>query len=197
MKEDIQAMLDIGLLPYWKIPGPGKNNSDNKKYDNKNNNNEDNHDDKKEEDASWLSGQVDEDVFQKFVGSQAEEEAWSEYQKTMPMMTGSHSLVARGMYELQIRQWFKHFHSEQFLVMKLEDMAVEGGVQRCVERAFRHVGLPPDYRVKDVSPKNMRCYNPMSLEIKELLERFYAPHNRRLEEVLGGDCDNDSWKVAW
>eukprot|EP00814_Leptocylindrus_danicus_P009820 CAMPEP_0116015152 /NCGR_PEP_ID=MMETSP0321-20121206/6672_1 /TAXON_ID=163516 /ORGANISM="Leptocylindrus danicus var. danicus, Strain B650" /LENGTH=697 /DNA_ID=CAMNT_0003484879 /DNA_START=77 /DNA_END=2173 /DNA_ORIENTATION=- len=169
VKEDILAMKDIGLIPYWKIPN-----------------------DKKDDEDAWFSGEVDYEIFEKFAGSPEEEKAWSEYQKGMPMMTGSHSLVARGMYELQIRQWFKHFDRDQFLVLKLEDMAVEGGVQRCVRRAFKHVGLPPDYRVQDVSPKNARSYNPMCDQTKALLERFYAPHNRRLEAILG-----EEWKNAW
>lgn len=51
-----------------------------------------------------------------------------------------------------------------------------------------HVGLPPD-RVEDTNPQNTRAYEPLdsASEVACRLRQFYAPHNRRLARLFGGD----------
>jgi len=106
------------------------------------------------------------------------------------MSSGSHSLISRGMYEIQLRQWFKAFPPEMFLVLKLEDMKMEGGVQLVMDRVWQHLDLP-SFRVKDTSPKNARSYtDSLSEKTEDVLERFFAPHNQRLKGLLG--CEWDS-----
>jgi hypothetical protein len=134
---------------------------------------------------------LDQSIFQNFVGSEEEEIAFQKYLKNhVPMNTGSHCIVSRGMYELQLRPWFKSFSRETFLVLKLEDMKGEG-VQTMMEEVWKHLDLPP-YNVEDESAKNTRSYDKLSDETKEMLQRFFAPHNERLEKLLG-----DGWKDPW
>ena len=51
-----------------------------------------------------------------------------------------------------------------------------------------HIGLPPD-RVEDTAPQNTRAYEPLdsASDVACKLREFYAPHNRRLASLFGGD----------
>lgn len=142
------------------------------------------------------TGTVDLDRFKSFAGSAEEDNAWGRYlAKHVPLNTGSHSLLTRGLYELQLRSWYRAFDEEDILVLRMEDMAGDGGsVQSVVDRALKHLDLPP-YRVADVSVKNARKYEPMRGETEALLRRFYEPYNRRLCLLLGSEW-NDPWPHA-
>lgn len=166
VRQDIRNMKEDGLIPYW----------------------------------DEVSHTVDRTLFDTFVGSKEEDEAWTRYlTKHIPLNRGSHSLVSRGMYELNLRDWFRAFPREDFLVLKLEDMAnssssgdEEGnGVQRTVSKALRHLDLP-QYEVVDETPKNTRSYDYMEEDVRVMLERFYEPHNGRLECLLG-----EEWRDPW
>ena len=133
-------------------------------------------------------GTVDQDSFDSFVGSSKESEAWNRYLQDIPMNTGSHSLVSRGMYELQLRPWFAAFPPEDFLVFKLDDLKNDG-VQSTMNQVWKHLCLP-EIKVKDDSAKNTRSYSAMDDGIAEYLERFYEPHNRRLSLLLGSKWNN-------
>lgn len=172
--DDIMRMKKLGLIPHWKIPDG---------------------DDK----YQCLKGTVDYDVFNEFHRSKAEDEAFSAYQKLIPMNTGSHSLLGRGLYALQIRSWFAHFDNlpDRFLVIKLEDMAAPGGIQEVVRRSFRHIGLPENFKLEDESPKNKRKYSDMSDEIRIVLQRFFDPYNQRLDEMFPWEKDSGRWKNPW
>ena len=66
---------------------------------------------------------VNVEVFNNFINTRHEDEAWERYVRTrIPLNTGSYSILARGMYALQCRQWFRSFEREKFLVMKLEEL---------------------------------------------------------------------------
>lgn len=136
--------------------------------------------------------QVDQVIFDEFVGSTQEDEAWENFLKTeVPVNTGSHNLVSRGMYELNLRPWFRAFHKTQFLVIKLEDLEK---VQPVMTKVWNHLGLP-HYQVEDESAKNTRSYSDMNPETRALLARFYEPHNRRLQQLLDdATWTNNPWK---
>ena len=136
---------------------------------------------------------IDMKKFYEFSGSKKEDLAFKEYLKThVPMGTGSHSLVSRGMYELQLRQWIRAFSSDAFLVLKLEDMK-KNGVNATMKKVWKHLGLP-EYEVQDESAKNTRSYDEMKDETKEMLDRFYKPHNARLELLLGDGWSENPWR---
>ncbi len=66
---------------------------------------------------------VNMEVYHNFINTRDEDEAWERYVRTrIPLNTGSYSILARGMYALQCRQWFRSFEREKFLVMKLEEL---------------------------------------------------------------------------
>mmetsp|Transcript_13970 Transcript_13970/g.30358 ORF Transcript_13970/g.30358 Transcript_13970/m.30358 type:complete len:634 (+) Transcript_13970:594-2495(+) len=138
-----------------------------------------------------ITKEVDLRCFYEYVGSGEEDAAWEKYLKKHVLMnTGSHSLLSRGMYELQLRSWYQAFPKASILVLKLEDMS-SGGVQGVVDRALSHLELP-QYKVRDEGAKNTREYEPMKQDTEDMLRRFYAPHNERMKALLG-----DEWTDPW
>jgi hypothetical protein len=103
-----------------------------------------------------------------------------------PMDHGGHSVVARGLYVLQLRQWAQAIPSNQLLVQSIND--IKGGrheVQGTMDKVFSFLGLPP-MDVEDLAPKNVRPHGQkMSEETKSLLEGFYRPYNQELFKFLG------------
>lgn len=137
--------------------------------------------------------QLDYDLFLNFVGSEEEDKAWTRFQKRhIPLNTGSHSLLARGLYHIQIRHWFKAFPCDQFLVIQLERMKGPNGVQNIMRKVYSFLNLQ-NCKVKDDSPKNSRNYDPVEEEVVLFLKRFYEAHNKRLRELLNGD----EWTNPW
>ena len=146
---------------------------------------------------------VDRDLFNSFINTSEEDEAWERYVRTrIPLNTGSYSPLARGLYALQCRQWFRSFSKDTFLVMKLEDMSSEEkGVQWVVNRTLQHLGLPR-FDVSDVEKKNSREYvDPLEgkVELNEWLQRFFEPHNERFGRMLMEEMgyDEKDWTDIW
>ena len=136
---------------------------------------------------------VDQQIFDQFVGSKEEDEAWTRFQtKRIPLSTGSHSLLARGMYHLQLRHWFNAFPRDQFLVIQMESMKEPNGVENVMKKAYSFLNLQY-FDVEDDSPKNSREYNPVQDDVVEVLRNFYAAHNNILSQLL----DGDEWTNPW
>lgn len=136
------------------------------------------------------TGQIDTTMFQSFAGSKAENDAWDRFLVDIPMNTGSHSLIARGLYELQLRPWFKFFEQDRFMIIRLEEMNGQG-VSRIMDQVWDHLDLPR-YQFEDVAAKNTRTYDRMSVETEQYLQRFYSPHNEKFATVVGVS----GWKYA-
>lgn len=136
-------------------------------------------------------GSVDQELFDSFVGSHDEIEAWNIYLRGVPLKTGSHSLISRGMYDVQLRPWFDAFSRDDFLVFKLDDLKTKEGIQATMNDIWKLLQIP-SIEVKDDSAKNTRNYDKMDQEIREYLKRFYEPHNHRLSVLLGSEW-NDIW----
>lgn len=126
---------------------------------------------------------VDEKLFQEFINTPQEAKAFHKYVSTrIALNTGSHSLVSRGLYALQLNPWLKAFDETFFCIMELKQFSKQ---LRChMDRAFQHLQLPP-VTIDDPAPKNARAYTqPMNESTKQMLQRFYAPHNQRLQQLL-------------
>lgn len=122
-----------------------------------------------------------------------------------PMNHGGHSIVARGLYSLQLQPWLEAFPPEQIMILFLTDIqhsapnnntdvnhsCNENGelkVQTTMERVFAHVGLLP-HDLTDIAPKNSRTYEPLKGPTLERLRQFYQPFNRKLETLIGRNVD--------
>lgn len=55
-----------------------------------------------------------------------------------------------------------------------------------MDKVFDFLEFPP-HRIQDESAKNTRKYEPMAPATREKLVAFYAPYNRKLNELLGRD----------
>ncbi|MCB9758958.1 MAG: sulfotransferase [Alphaproteobacteria bacterium] len=96
---------------------------------------------------------------------------------------GGHSLLARGLYALQLQPWLAAFPG-QVHVVRIEDFATPEGARRQMEALYAHVGLPP-IRLPDPTPRNTRPSPPMPPEVEARLQDLYAPYNQRLEAMTG------------
>ena len=166
--EELRILKECGLLPHWNIE----------------------------------TGVCDDAVFADFAGSPQEDQAWQRYlEQHVPLHTGSYGLLTRGLYELQLRPWLKAFDTSQFLVLLLEDFQEDSGsdsskggggtsggtgvVTNTMQKVWKHLGLPPIDNMADETPKNQREYqNQMDEELKQYLQIFFAPYNRRLQVLL-------------
>ena len=149
---------------------------------------------------------INSDSFGSFVGSEAEEEAFSRYlQKYVKVKSGSYGIIVRGLYELQLRPWMKAFDPKQFMVLKLESMSCsvdKDRIHTVMDHVWHHLELP-FYKIEDGEIKNARSYKcEMSEETKMMLKRFYKPHNIRLSTMLKNhyleddlvDWEGDPWE---
>ena len=93
------------------------------------------------------------------------------------------SYLARGRYAEQLERWLRWFSRDQLLVEASEDLYADPGA--VVARVQRFVGLEPHpcaaYRVHN-SGGYARGLAPGT---RERLAAYFAPHNRRLEALLG------------
>jgi hypothetical protein len=92
------------------------------------------------------------------------------------------SYLARGRYAEQLERWFALYPRERFHVVRFEDLVKEPLARLNDVLAF--LGLPGASRV-DLEARNTRRYPPMSAETEQRLREQFAPHNRRLEALLG------------
>lgn len=95
------------------------------------------------------------------------------------------SYMARGVYVDQLVEWFRHFAREQVLVIRSEDFFDEpAGV---VSAVFAFLGLPGS------QPREYRRFNSggeysgINPQVRQRLTEYFAPHNRRLYDLLGRD----------
>lgn len=112
----------------------------------------------------------------------------------LPNSHGSHSLLLRGLYALQLQPWIAEFGRDAFCFVRCEDMRTPRGVQEQVDRVVEHLGLRP-HPVADTSAKNTRSYAAADEAVVQRLRDFYAPFNEDLYELLGWGEDK-RWPSA-
>ena len=131
-------------------------------------------------------GRCDQAIFEAFSNTPEEDEAWNTYlARHVALNTGSYGLLARGLYALNLRPWLQAFDKDQFLVLELATDLASDRVRSTMERVFDHVGVPSSFELPDVSPQNTRDYEPkMDADVYQYLQRFFAPHNQRFQDLL-------------
>jgi hypothetical protein len=125
---------------------------------------------------------------------------------------GGHSIIARGLYALQIRPYIEAFSVDQLKIMGIGDIKGEKlSVQESMDSVFKFIDLPShdlvityqyfsinlyfvsfdirssniSFSKDDISPKNSREYDSMNPETRTILEDFYRPFNTSLLDLLG------------
>lgn len=103
----------------------------------------------------------------------------------LPMNHGGHSIVARGLYVLQLQQWWAQWPADQIAVHSIAEIkGRKEDVQHTLDGVFRYLDLPP-HDTLDLEAKNTRKYEPIPQECRALLDAFYAPFNAQLFAALG------------
>jgi len=92
-----------------------------------------------------------------------------------------HSYLARGRYADQLERWLALYPPRQFHFILFESF-----VKRPLETlnaALGFLDLPPVASAR-LEPRNTRRYPSMQPETAQRLQKYFAPHNARLEQLL-------------
>ena len=92
-----------------------------------------------------------------------------------------------GMYVYFLENWLTAFPREQLLVIPSEDLY--GKPAETLTKVFQFLGLP-DHRLAKYDVHLQGNYEKKADDpMRERLKRFFAPHNERLEQLLGRQLD--------
>jgi hypothetical protein len=92
------------------------------------------------------------------------------------------SYVARGLYAEQLERWWQHVPRERVLVVRSEDLFANPGA--VYEEVVEFLGLPA-HRPSSFPRCNAGTYDAADERIRSRLAALFAPHNERLEQLLG------------
>jgi hypothetical protein len=95
-----------------------------------------------------------------------------------------HSYLSRGRYAEQLERWLEHIDRRRLLVLGAEDLFTEPAA--VIGQAQDFLGLARETPA-DLSAKNARSYAPIADDVRADLRQRFAPHNRRLYELVGRD----------
>lgn len=101
-----------------------------------------------------------------------------------------YSYRERGVYLPQLQRWERCFPSEQFLVLRSEDLFADQ--PRIVSEVLRFLGIPA-HTLPATEHRNRRPAERMDSRTRAELVAFYEPHNQRLYAHLGRELD---WEVG-
>lgn len=94
--------------------------------------------------------------------------------------------VWHGLYARALADWLTVFPAEQLLALPSDDLY--GAPEATLLRVQRFLGLP-EHRLARYDVHLKGDYERRSDPLRERLARFYAPHNRELEQLLGRRLD--------
>jgi hypothetical protein len=123
----------------------------------------------------------------KTLSREEEHAAWNRY---LMHPSWDQLMIGRGLYEIQLREWFRYFERRQFLILKSQEL--DNNRDATMKKVYDFLGVP--YQPLAVSEKvHVRNYTkPMPSDLEARLYDFYRPYNKRLERLLGPD-----WKEAF
>lgn len=94
-----------------------------------------------------------------------------------------YSYKARGRYAEQLDVWLARYPRDQLLVVDADQLARDPAPT--LARVFAFLGLPPDGGARPLRRLNAGGYPPPPREVRESLARYFEPHDRRLERLIG------------
>ena len=99
------------------------------------------------------------------------------------------------LYHVHIAQWLKVIPRDQFLFLRMEDLAADG--YKLLTKVWEFLSLPsqPREELEDVLNSKTN-YSPVAhmkvLQLqpktREMLEKFYSSHDHKLARMLGSDA---------
>jgi len=92
------------------------------------------------------------------------------------------SYLTRGQYAGQIRAWLEHFDPSRTIILQSEAMFADP--QRSLDAVTDRLGLPR-HRLRNPEAHGFGgAHDPVKPETRAALERYFAPFNRELAELL-------------
>jgi hypothetical protein len=91
------------------------------------------------------------------------------------------SYLSRGLYIEQIEMWLKWFDLKDLLVCESETFF--SNPKSGLNNVYSFLGIKHIFP-KDLTPRNVVKYSPLTSQFREELNAFYAPYNQRLEQLL-------------
>ncbi len=92
------------------------------------------------------------------------------------------SYFRRSCYDEQLQRWLTHFDKSQMLIIRSERFFAQPMAE--LKRVYDFLGVR-EFRPPDLRAFNSREYDPLPQELRQRLMRRFAPHQRRLVEMLG------------
>jgi len=91
-----------------------------------------------------------------------------------------HSYKKRGRYAEQLKDWFKYFSRDQFLIINSNDLSVSSNeIESFIGLSIRNLSISKE-RVQHYKP-------PFKDETREYLKTYFTEHNKNLFKLLGRD----------
>ncbi len=95
-----------------------------------------------------------------------------------------HSYLRRSLYAEQLERWYQRFPRDRFHVIKSEDFYARP--ERILHETYEFLGVSR-HTPEELRTYNLHEYSDMDPAQRRRLEAYFAPHNRRLYELLGRD----------
>lgn len=122
-------------------------------------------------------------VFPELTGTHEEQRVRFEKLKGMP-------LLKKGMYAIQLREWFKKIPRENIFLQFYEDL--KRNPDDTFLKVQQFLGLQ-NYSLTKYAHSKAGNYTPMNQATRRYLERFFEPYNRQMEELLDEPM-HPAWK---
>lgn len=97
------------------------------------------------------------------------------------------SILRRGLYYSQLKNWFSVFDKNQFLILSSKELNKNRLLTLNKIADFLKIDPFNDKSIDISSNKNVKSYNGREIDIedKKFLEKFYEKHNEELFELIG------------
>ena len=92
--------------------------------------------------------------------------------------------LATGHYAKYLKNWFKYFPREQFLIINNEDFLSD--ISKGYNKVLNFLGLP-NFDLPEYKRIHGRKYDKMKSETRKKLIEYYRPHNAELYKLLNKD----------
>lgn len=94
----------------------------------------------------------------------------------------SFPVLSRGLYADMLESWYEEFPQDRIHVIISRFLFHD--TQATMDGVLKFLGLP-SYTLPKYEKRNANSYSPIKPRTREMLEEFFAPHNRKLESRLG------------
>jgi Sulfotransferase domain len=125
--------------------------------------------------------------------------AWRRYLRTMDGSATTYAVLGKGMYALQLRHWFQamdEVSKRRDDLLILEAGRMKERTDAVYSQVLEFLGVAPFQLLRDadnaVHAGNYDRIGPMKAKTRERLEKFFAPYNEQLGNLLG-----EEWRDVW